>query len=305
MQTWSPFGRNAESTSFGSGFAIERPSVERNSERSLRVRVLNRLALEQGLRLPGGTHDDLELARLIHGGDKVALRALAHPDGEDIEDPFGTVGTRPSDTFLCLVPIDRNDRKRSGEPKDELSGKIDEGFLGVFFQSRERNLAKRVPEAGREFTHDFFWGHGRVDEASHAGIQCQVLVDREYRRGRIVLPSMAAKTHFPTRTDLEFYRSKQPVPAWVQKIDPQPKMPFSEPTALIDVVIAAHARIRPSSGEMAADNLLAIVRSWRRRGLNLAAKLQVISKNPECAINPEKRAAFARKWALRLVEIEQ
>ena len=114
---------------------------------------------------------------------------------------------------------------------------------------------------------------------------------------------MTVKTRFPTRTDLEFYRSKQPVPAWAQKIEPPPKMPHVDPVAPIDTIIAAHAGIRSSSGELAAYNLLAIVRSYRRRGLNLVVKLDAIAANPECAINPEKRSAFARKWASKLKEI--
>jgi len=107
---------------------------------------------------------------------------------------------------------------------------------------------------------------------------------------------------FPTYTDLEFYRSRQPLPSWVRKLKkPRPTSTMVETAVdMIDTVVRAHAGIQPSSGELAAHNLQAILRSYRRRGLDLRRELRKIAANPECAIHPEKRAAFARKWASRL-----
>jgi hypothetical protein len=69
-------------------------------------------------------------------------------------------------------------------------------------------------------------------------------------------------------------------------------------------VVEAHAgATRHTPGEVAAYNLLSILRSYRRRKLDLASELNKLAANPECVINPEKRAAFARKWARRLVEV--
>jgi hypothetical protein len=105
---------------------------------------------------------------------------------------------------------------------------------------------------------------------------------------------------FPTRTDLEFFQSKQTTPRWVARI--ATKSPLLNPVqhALIDDVINAHAGIRSTSGECAAHNLLVLVRSHLRRKVNLVEELQKLAVQPGCAINPEKRAAFARKWAQRL-----
>jgi hypothetical protein len=100
---------------------------------------------------------------------------------------------------------------------------------------------------------------------------------------------------FPTQTDLAFYQSKTQ-PKWAQKLKRR------EPTwETIDIVVNAHAGVRHSdAGEIAAGNLLAILRSYRRRKLNLVSELRKIAANPECLINTEKRAAFARKWLRRL-----
>jgi hypothetical protein len=53
-------------------------------------------------------------------------------------------------------------------------------------------------------------------------------------------------------------------------------------------------------GECASSNLMAILSGYRRRGKDLHRELIKLAQHPECAINPEKRAAFARKWARRL-----
>lgn len=68
----------------------------------------------------------------------------------------------------------------------------------------------------------------------------------------------------------------------------------------IDCVVNAHAGERPTAGELAAHNLLVIVRSYAKRKKDLTAELQRIAAAPGCPINPEKRVAFARKWARRL-----
>lgn len=97
---------------------------------------------------------------------------------------------------------------------------------------------------------------------------------------------------FPCSADLVFYQSKR-TPAWAARI----KAPA---TASIDWCVDAHAGIRVTSGECAANNLLAILSGYRKRGKNLEQELLALAQHPECAINPEKRAAFARKWAKRI-----
>jgi hypothetical protein len=106
---------------------------------------------------------------------------------------------------------------------------------------------------------------------------------------------------FPTRTDLEFFQSKH-LQNWTTRIATKSPSPLFTPVqhAIIDDVVNAHAGIRPTSGECAAHNLLVLVRSHLRRRANLVEELQKLAVQPGCAINPEKRAAFARKWARRL-----
>lgn len=57
---------------------------------------------------------------------------------------------------------------------------------------------------------------------------------------------------FPCVTDLAFYSSKTR-PAWAQRLEPREN-------SSIDSVINAHAGQRNTSGELAAHNLLAILR---------------------------------------------
>lgn len=114
------------------------------------------------------------------------------------------------------------------------------------------------------------------------------------------------RSGFPTLTDVEFYRSHQELPAWAARMTRDPKHKWAKSdVALIDLVVASHAGIRPTSGELAASSLLSILRSYRRRGGHLEGYLAEIRQNPGCAINPEKRAAFARKWACRIMRSSQ
>ncbi len=102
------------------------------------------------------------------------------------------------------------------------------------------------------------------------------------------------KPKFPCAADLAFYESKR-TPRWA--------LPLVKPSALgssIDSCVNAHGGFRYTSGELAAHNLLAIVRGKIRRDEDIRKFLVMMSHFPECAINPQKRAAFARKWANRL-----
>lgn len=106
---------------------------------------------------------------------------------------------------------------------------------------------------------------------------------------------------FPTETDLRFFESKR-VPRWAAPlIKARAKRPGAEYRhALIDDVVNAHGGVRTTSGECAVHNLLFIVRSWQRRGIDLERALVGVIAEPGCLINPEKRAAFARKWVRRM-----
>lgn len=105
---------------------------------------------------------------------------------------------------------------------------------------------------------------------------------------------------FPSRADLDFYKSKQALPGWARKIAPAKTLAHVLDWNPIDSVVNAHGGVRLTPGEMATGNLLGILRSMRNRGKDLATELYAISREPGCQINPQKRASLARKWALRL-----
>ncbi len=107
-------------------------------------------------------------------------------------------------------------------------------------------------------------------------------------------------TGFPSRADLDFYKSKQPLPGWAQKLSGHKPLEHWLPRDLIESVVNAHGGIRLTPGEMATGNLLGIVGSMRNRGKDLATALYAISREPGCLIAPQKRASLARKWAMRL-----
>lgn len=51
-----------------------------------------------------------------------------------------------------------------------------------------------------------------------------------------------------------------------------------------------------------AQNLISILKSYRRQKKNLLLELLRIYKNPGTIIKPEKRRAYALKWAKRIQE---
>lgn len=99
-------------------------------------------------------------------------------------------------------------------------------------------------------------------------------------------------SNFPCAADLTF--QARHLPRWANAL-PQ--------ATTIDSVINAHAQARLTRGELAAHNLLAIVAGKRRRGEDLEAFLALMVTRPECASNPEKRAAFAKKWLARIRKV--
>jgi hypothetical protein len=105
---------------------------------------------------------------------------------------------------------------------------------------------------------------------------------------------------FPIAADVEFFQSRQRVPAWASRIQAKRDPGYF---ASIDNVVNAHAGARDTAGEQAAHNMLVLVRSYLKRRQDLVEKLQELAGSPGCAFNPEKRAAFARKWARRLAEV--
>lgn len=111
--------------------------------------------------------------------------------------------------------------------------------------------------------------------------------------------------NFPCQADLVFYNSKR-TPVWALRMEAKAGIYRTSGRSLgdqIDAVVNAHAGVRPTRGEMAAGNLLVLIGGYLKRRGDLVDYLTVISVHPECAQNPEKRAAFAKKWARKLSQV--
>ena len=100
------------------------------------------------------------------------------------------------------------------------------------------------------------------------------------------------KKNFPGPADLHFYNSKK-TPAWAKKIQ-------SNVISSIDDCVNAHAGITSKSNEVAYHNVMVFIKGWQRRNEDVLDHLEQIAMHPECAINPEKRAAFAKRLIRRL-----
>lgn len=105
------------------------------------------------------------------------------------------------------------------------------------------------------------------------------------------------KSNFPTQSDLNFYQSKR-LPSWAKKIKKPNSIDYGNDH--IDICINSHAGLRTTSGECEIHNMMAFVKGWERRGVNVEARLEELAVNPGCMINPEKRKAIAKRWLRRL-----
>jgi hypothetical protein len=98
---------------------------------------------------------------------------------------------------------------------------------------------------------------------------------------------------FPSAADFRFWQAKQAAPSWASR--------FTEKVVPdVDGCVNAHTGAKVTSGELAAQNLLALLRGHRRRGGDVVQYLTQLSRVPGTSMNPEKRAAFAKKWAARM-----
>lgn len=118
-----------------------------------------------------------------------------------------------------------------------------------------------------------------------------------------------------TRATVDFWRQhKLPSPKWATAVEEKAHR------VSIDGVINSQAGIRPKDFELDAINLMNIIRMHMRnveRHIGRAPKgsesvstmhrrrmlleyLEQLGRNPGTVIRPNKRAAYARKWAQRL-----
>jgi hypothetical protein len=104
-----------------------------------------------------------------------------------------------------------------------------------------------------------------------------------------------------SQVHLDFWESKQPRPAWAQKLV-SARRKYENSVDPIDACVNAHAGVRHTAAELAASNLLALCYSYRRRGC-LATSLRRLSTDPGTHVNAEERRRFARRWARRLERV--
>lgn len=120
--------------------------------------------------------------------------------------------------------------------------------------------------------------------------------------------------NFPCEADLNLYTAKR-LPGWAQSMraEKAQKTPASWQRAdLIDLAVNAHAGVRVTSGECAAQNTLALVNRHmlaKAPALAIADRFEQIARDTEALVrsNPARkglgdlrRASFARKWAKKL-----
>jgi len=102
-----------------------------------------------------------------------------------------------------------------------------------------------------------------------------------------------------TKAHLEFWRERKETPSWASQIQ---TVAFRPRQVTVDQVINAHAGIKTTDAENSTASLISILRRVRlREGSEGTLRwLEDIAVNPGTVIHPEKRAAFASKWAKRI-----
>lgn len=109
-----------------------------------------------------------------------------------------------------------------------------------------------------------------------------------------------------TRTHIDYWRSKQPVPGWIDRHVSGGKINITVHECIND-----HADIRCTDGERSVHNLLALLRMKKRQqlrskeGPSLLAYLDSLAIQPGTVCSPEKRSSFSRKWARRIRKNQQ
>jgi hypothetical protein len=75
----------------------------------------------------------------------------------------------------------------------------------------------------------------------------------------------------------------------------------ADPRELVDACVNANAGARPTVGELAAHNLMVLVRRARGEGRDaLMERLLGLAQYPGTVISPKRRAGFALRWYRRL-----
>jgi len=76
----------------------------------------------------------------------------------------------------------------------------------------------------------------------------------------------------------------------------------ADPREHVDACVNANAGVRPTGGELAAHNLMVLVRRARGEGREaLMKRLLDLAHYPGTVISPKRRSGFAWRWYRRLV----
>jgi len=96
-----------------------------------------------------------------------------------------------------------------------------------------------------------------------------------------------------TKTTLDWYRQKVE-PRWAKRV-----LAKDRKISIHEVINSQSKADNAKRLSLASDNLLNICRLYRKRG-EILSHLWDIAYTPGTIIDPERRAAFARKWARRI-----
>lgn len=95
-----------------------------------------------------------------------------------------------------------------------------------------------------------------------------------------------------TKRHLHFYWEKKGLPAWAERAELG-----ALPVSVHELIPDPESRRDPS---YAAHNLMSLIKSYMRQGKDIVQEFLRIADNPGTLINPNRRAALARKWAKRI-----
>jgi hypothetical protein len=94
------------------------------------------------------------------------------------------------------------------------------------------------------------------------------------------------------RAHLEYWRQHCCTPEWARKLVAK------DPLISVDTVINASAPA--SDHRTAANNLIVILKSIRKREGSLRPTLARLAEQPETVYSPKRRAGYCRRWLNRI-----
>jgi|688.fasta_scaffold03312_19 hypothetical protein len=97
-----------------------------------------------------------------------------------------------------------------------------------------------------------------------------------------------------TRTTLTWFRQKTE-PRWASQL-----VAKEIKTSIDEVINSQSGYGKDIDRHFVAHNLMTLIRGNRKQGKDILVLLQNLENDPGTIIQPQKRSAFARKWAKRL-----